>query len=218
MVYWYISRPKVEFLKAKGSKWRFEEISFDLKLLSFEAGAKVQPNDALLRDLENVIRGIESENRVLTFESIPPGEAPNIFSFEGEAARRRSDGCYWVAMAKGPCALLLAGSATNAIGAATPQVDFSPSVDPVGAIQSLLKGSHAGSPENSLPYAWQSIMEGPFAAASLTRPRVQGLGLFAEMFAVDPLQMGTTHGEDVVRLVVGSPIYVRQLAREPNVP
>jgi len=81
----------------------------------------------------------------------------------------------------------------------------------VGAIQSLLKNSHEGLPEGSLPYAWQTIMEGPFRAPSLTKPSVEGMGLFAEMFAMEKGQMAMTNWPSVERLVVGSPIYIRQV-------
>jgi hypothetical protein len=137
---------------------------------------------------------------------------PNIFSFEGEAARKSSEGCYWVAMAKGIYALLLAGSPANAIGAGTPQVDFEPSIDPVNAIQYLLKGFPVVAPEFRLACAWQTIMKGPFSTQRLTKPRVEGMAIFAEMFAMDKVD----GWPNVERLVVGSPIYVRQVASEPH--
>lgn len=206
-IYWYISRPKVEFLKGRG--WSLDEISVGLKALWFEAGAKLHADAGLVRDLEKVKRALESRHQIPEFRSISPGNAPDIFSFKGEAARMISQGGFWAAMATGDSALLLAGSAANVIGGGTAEGGFPFTNDPVGAVRTLLEGS----PQDQwmLSKAWQTVMEGPFKAQSLARPRVEGLGLFAGMFTVDKSETAGTSFPDVRRIVVGSPLYIKQV-------
>ena len=59
-----------------------------------------------------------------------------FIAFSGNAHRAIEEGVYWVILSENSTALLLAGSASNAV-AVPPKVsaDISPSADPIGAVR-----------------------------------------------------------------------------------
>ncbi len=50
----------------------------------------------------------------------------------------------------------------------------------------------------------------PLIQGGLGAPRIQGLAVFAGMFKSDPTSLHGRAGEGLARMVVGSPIYIRQ--------
>lgn len=124
-------------------------------------------------------------------------------------------GAYWVAVERNGTALLLVGSPANAIGGVpAPAGRLSPSVDPLAAARAAFEDS---SEKTTLPmplparlsYIWQTVSE-PLIEGGLGGPRIQGLAVFAGMFKSDPSSLHSRAGEGLARIVVGSPIYIRQ--------
>jgi hypothetical protein len=214
-LYWYISNAKVRMLQDSLQKLPLRDISLKLKAFWLEVGGSFGFCDSLVRDLKRIEKKIESELEIKEFQSLSDREAPAIFSFEGEAARMVDAGAYWVAAERNGTALLLVGSPANAIGGAPASAGrLSPSADPIAAAKAAFQDS---SEKVTLPmplpallsYIWQTVSE-PLIEGGLGRPRIEGLAVFAGMFKSDPTSLHGTGGEGLARIVVGSPIYIRQ--------
>lgn len=214
-LYWYISSAKVRMLKDGLPKSRLKDLTVKLKALWFEVGGSFEFDDSLVRDLKRLEKALESEREIKEFQSLSDHESPAIFSFEGEAARIIDGGAYWVATERNGTALLLVGSPANAIaGVPAPAGRLSPSVDPLGAARAAFQDSSEKSPlpaplPGLLSYIWQTVSE-PLIEGGLARPKIQGLAVFAGMFKSDPTSLRGAGGKSVARIVVGSPIYIRQ--------
>lgn len=214
-LYWYISSAKVRMLKDSLPKSRLKDLSVKLKALWFEVGGSFKFDDSLVRDLKRIEKTLESEREIKEFQSLSDHESPAIFSFEGEAARMIDSGAYWVAVERNGTALLLVGSPANAIaGVPASAGRLSPSVDPLGAARAAFQDSSEKSPLPAplpalLSYVWKTVSE-PVIEGGLARPEIQGLAVFAGMFKSDPSSPHRIGGESLARIVVGSPIYIRQ--------
>jgi hypothetical protein len=214
-VYWYISGSKVRMLRDGLPKSHLKDLSVKLKALWFEVGGSFKVNDSLMGDLKRIEKRLKSEPGMKEFQSLSDDESSAIFSFEGEAARLVDSGAYWVAVERDGTALLLVGSDTNAIGGIPASSGrLSPSVDPIAAARAVFQESSERAPLPApLPalfgYIWQTVSE-PLTEGGLARPKIQGLAVFAGMFKSDPTSLRGVGGKSLARIVVGSPIYIRQ--------
>jgi hypothetical protein len=214
-LYWYISRTKVQMLQDSLQKLPLRDMSLKLKAFWLEVGGSFGFDDSLVRDLKRVEKKLEYELEIKEFQSLSDRESPTIFSFEGEAARMVDSGAYWVAVERNSTALLLVGSPANAIGGVpAPAGRLSATVDPLAAARAAFEDS---SEKTTLPmplpavlsYIWQTVSE-PLVQGGLGGPRIQGIAVFAGMFKSDPTFLHGIGEEGLARIVVGSPIYIRQ--------
>jgi hypothetical protein len=112
-------------------------------------------------------------------------------------------------------ALLLVGSSSNAIGTPPKEVPkISPSMDPIGAVNSAFASQTAFSGEafvsTSCSYTWTAIAE-PVRAVWNQLPRVEGIAVYGGSVPCDAAQMRNSGFDRVQQIVVGSPLFVRQL-------
>lgn len=216
--YWYISRDKLTALPPSGSlhKRLFARAKVSVGLASVEAGIGPGGDAASLsKSVEVAEQRLRKQGDVapLSDDVKPPGRP--FFDFEGPAVRMILDNSFWTAVAAGDKAVLLAGSAANSIGAKSGQPDFrfSPSADPIGALEDLEKGlppqRHRG--WSSLSYAWAALMtHGTDLIEIDALPRVRGLAIYA---GLGPTASGNWPIMDrMAYTVVGSPLFVEQMA------
>jgi len=205
-LYWYVSPKKVEMLKGYSRFSNLKDLSITLNAMWLEVSASFQVDDKLETDVKNVERKVGPNAEA--FERLANNEPPVVFSFAAEAARMLDAGAFWMASKKNESALLLVGSASNAIGGPDKTGAISPSADPLGACKVAFQGGESTSPmsvSSSLTYVWNTVMRTSEGAISL--PRVEGLAVFAGIFKVE----GSMTGVAVpARLILGSPVFIRQ--------
>lgn len=206
-VYWYISADKVRMLKGAKARSAWKQLSLKLKLSLFEVETAVAFNDSLVRDLNALKKELARDQNIVAFQDLKPGTEGNIFSFAGEAARLLTSEALWIGTENGNSALLLVGAPRNAAGESRlKEGSLSPSLDPVGAVKALAQGKRQPTLVAALSYAWQEAMRDAIQGGAHF-PRVEGLAIFAGAFELDrKLQNRPT----IDRIVLGSPIYVRQ--------
>jgi hypothetical protein len=136
-IYWYVSRSKLELLAEQvpgfltGIK---AQLGFKLGLLSGSLEGTEPTRTA--EDLQRVVKKLRSQQDIRDFAELADADSPVLVSFEGPAVRMVSNNVFWLSMQSGSRGLLLAGSSSNAIGAAAAnETTFSPSADPVTAIR-----------------------------------------------------------------------------------
>jgi hypothetical protein len=122
---------------------------------------------------------------------------------------------FWVAAVDGSSAVLLTGWAGNAIGA-TPvgASKISSSVNPMWAVEELVKGTENEWSAANLSDAWATIFhDGSSHLAVEALPRTQGIAVYAGWDrAVEQNVARSGWTERIERVVVGSPIFVEQIA------
>jgi hypothetical protein len=212
-VYLYISSSKIRTLKRKSGPLHLTELSLVLKPMWLEVGAKVAFDSTLERDLRQVEMRLTESQDVKPFELLTDSETPLFFSFRGESGRLIDDtkGSFWLAIQKQQSALLLAGSAGNLVGNSNVErKSVSPSVDPLGAVTRAFGGGDPSEMDvpldmsTRLLYAWQDVMS---TVEGMQRPpSVEGLAIFAGIYPVSSATLAPS------RVIVGSPIFVRQVA------
>jgi hypothetical protein len=221
-IYWYVSRQKVEALKESYAKQRgswLRELSLKLKVPFVEAGAKITPSEqqALFDDIEKIADNLFSGLEVPSLTRLQPDESVAFFSFSGHAHRAVDRGAYWIVMAEGKKALLLAGSVSNAIGAPSEdKKEISPSIDPIGAVrrafgeetQSLAAITREIGTDCS--YVWQVVAR-PVRNVWDSLPRVEGIAAFGGIFQGSRAQFNRAGFPKLSNIVIGSPVYVRQI-------
>lgn len=207
-VYWYISATKINMLKGSSLKSRLKEISLEIKPPWLEIGVTLQPGSDLLSELKRVKKHLESEVTIREFQDLPDDESPTVFSFSGQACRMCAENAYWAALRSGSSKLLLVGSPVHAIGAApSSQHGLSPSLNPLGAVEAVFK-RETEKPQpgpdlcSALDYVWKEVAR-PSLDGGMRMPKVEGLAIYAGAVDCDS-------GSDTKRIVLGSPIYIRQ--------
>ncbi len=212
---WYISRQKVEALRqsygASKLYW-LKELSIKLKSPFAEASASVRPDQSLHDDIEKIRSKLIAESNISSFPNLSD-ESP-FFSFTGRAHRAVDRGAYWIILFADSAALLLGGSASNAIGTPTKETcDISPSLNPIGSVQVAFADER--SPEqvesisSSCSYVWQAIAR-PVRTEWQTLPLVEGVAVYGGTFPARRSQFRRAGFDSIERIVIGSPIYVRQ--------
>jgi hypothetical protein len=211
--YWYISKAKLDLLKeARPGFLSGVAAKLEFKLPFVGGSLSGTQTYGLVKDLKRVIKSLEAEHTVRPFEELLDGEAPVFVRFEGAAMRRVEGAAFWLAMERDESALLLAGSAGYAIGQpAKSDGGLSASVDPVRAIMAAFREDpRTGNLSDSLSMAWREILrDAPSSGGTL--PRVEGLAVFARSVAADHETMRRAGRPRIKRIVVGTPLYVRQI-------
>ena len=210
-MYWYVSRQKVDALLPEfGPRGfnLFKELSLTLKLPFVEGKLSVNPDRSLFLNVEKIENGIKSFGAASDLAEA--GSKP-FFSFSGRAYRTVESGAYFIVLAQGRVALLLAGSPSNAVGAPPKQSDnVSPSVDPIGAVTRLFK--HPSDPKDAFDacsYMWVEMARAA-REDGVVLPDVEGIAVFGAAFPA-VIDRFSHDFPGIDRVVVGTPIFVRQL-------
>ena len=207
-IYWYISAEKIQSLKKAGAKWDKFSFKFNLKFLEIDTAVALDSD--LQRDLNAVKKNLAKDSSIVSFESLAPGKEPSIFSFEGEGGRLRTPEALWIAIQKRNSALLLVGAPRNLAGQSQlKEGQLSPSLDPIGAVKAAAEGKQILTLVPALSYAWREVMQDAIFGG-VHFPRVEGLAVFAGLFHSDTALFQNAKSR-VDRIVLGSPIYVRQI-------
>jgi len=242
--YWYVSTDKLQALGATSAGLP-GRLRTTLKVGLGGTGMEIGVDAAAARSLDRAVGKAEKQlhrkgdiSDVAAFASGPP--AAVYFRCHGPACRAVVAGMFWAALVANEVAVLLVGSASNAVAAKHygPDEVFSPSADPVGAVRHLLRGIApemlAADDRMHRPSHWQGY-EGPEAQAdtlgyawnALLR---RDLDLVGE--DIDALPMAVSVAQYVARyrfndarhdwradvnwIVLGTPIYVSQTSKIIN--
>lgn len=206
-VYWYISADKIRMLKGAKARSTWKQLSLKLKLSLLEVETEVAFHASLVRDLNSLKKELARDQNIIRFQDLKAGGEGGIFSFEGEATRLLTSEALWIATESMNSALLLVGAPRNAGGESHLKEGFlSPSLDPVGAVKALAQGKQRPTLVEALSFAWQEVMRDVISGGSHF-PRVEGLAIFAGSFELDRTFVNRP---TIDRIVLGSPIYVRQ--------
>ena len=235
--YWYMSGDKLEALGASGAGL-LSRLRTTLKLGVGGTGMEVGLDAAGGRSLEQAVVKAEKQLRrhddiadVAAFAGGPPPAV--YFRCQGSACRAVTAGIFWTAATANGVAVLLVGSASNAIAAkrSAPDDVFSPSADPIGAVRYLVQdtaqgetaamdgASHDNSPAEAgiLAYAWEALLERDLNLVGDdidALPRALSVAQYVTRYR---FQRGRPHSQtDVSWLVLGTPIYVAQVSKATN--
>jgi hypothetical protein len=225
--FWYLSKTKLDHLLSQQktpldslnaglaslikAEIKVPFVSVGLERKSSEVDAKQ------IRALEKVEKKLRDSGAVGAIGDYSAGRQPLFFDFHGPAARLIQDGQFWIASLEGRTAVLLAGSATHCIGGPNPVENvISPSVDPMGSIQSLM--SHHRQTEdkqlaNELSFIWAMIASNSNVGEFDSLPRTKGIAIFAGTTKGDSAQIQCSgYDGDIDQIIVGSPLFVEQVA------
>jgi hypothetical protein len=217
-IYWYISRTKVEALRdayaSSGFDW-LKDLSFKLNSPFAEASAALRLDQSLYRTVDRLANNLLTAPETRSFPNLSDVGPVTFFSFAGSGQRYIDADAFWVALLADETALLLAGSIVNAIGGSTkiPENAISPSVDPIGAVKLAFKEERL--PEESqtvgatCAYVWQTISD-PVRDTWQTLPQVEGIAVYGGMFPANIARSSDDSSRAIRKIVIGSPIYVRQ--------
>jgi hypothetical protein len=211
--YWYISKAKLDLLKEAKPGFLFGvAVKLEFKLPFVGGSLTGTQTYGLMKELKRVTKSLEADHTIKNFEELTDAEAPVFVRFEGEAMRRVDGAAFWLAMERDETALLLAGSAGYAIGQhAKSDGGLSASVDPVRAIMAAFrKDARSGNLSGSLSMAWREILR-DVSSSGGTLPRVEGLAVFARSVVADHETVRRAGRPRIKRIVVGTPLYVRQV-------
>ena len=218
-MFWYISEEKLDALHVMKEKKSFWPKTIELTLKEPFTSSEVKlGNDTVSKLAERLqqVEKIYQSGTILPYEQLSGDVLPQLCTFCGVASRLVDQNAFWVALQSNGMALLLVGSATNAIGAhRTESEHISPSADPITAVRvafgktdaALLSGATMPL-ERRLSYAWQVVWNAKGNALAL--PKVSGIAVLANMYSAHKGEMRRAHAIDVNRLIVASPVFVRQ--------
>jgi len=216
-VFWYISKTKVDNYAGADRHWTDRlggHVRVGLPLVEVGVEATGPPDRGLVERLEHIERRAKHDDGVLSVVEIG-AEPPVLFRYEGRSARIVVGDTFWVAAVDGSSAVLLTGWAGNAIGA-TPvgASKISSSVNPMWAVEELVKGTENEWSAANLSDAWATIFhDGSSHLAVEALPRTQGIAVYAGWDrAVEENVARSGWTEPIERVVVGSPIFVEQIA------
>jgi hypothetical protein len=216
-VFWYISKTKVDTLTGDDRHWTDRlgaHVRFSLPLVEVGVEATGPPDRGLIGKLERLERRAKRDAAVLSVGEIG-SEPPVLFRFEGWSARVVLTDEFWVAAVDGSSAVLLTGWAGHAIGGAPGELGtISSSVNPMWAVQELAEGTENEWTAANVSDAWATIFrDGTRLLGADALPRTQGLAVYAGwQRAVDENVARSGWTEPIERVVVGSPIFVEQVA------
>ncbi len=219
-IYWYVSRPKIEALRDSYGRspvsW-LKDLSLTIKAPFVEVEGTIPLGQTLFREMERIEKNLLKSGEVEPFVSLADGPRRSclFFSFNGAARRTVQHGAYWIVMRSGPTALLMVGSTNNAIGTPPKEsAEISPSMDPIGAVKLAFPGEPtpdaASFVSNSCSYTWAAIAE-PVRDSWDDLPHVEGIATYGERYRTSEEQMRSAGFEDVREIIIGSPIFVRQI-------
>lgn len=239
--HWYVSADKLEALGASGPGL-LGRLRGTLKLGLGGTGMEVGLDAAGVRNLERALAKAEKQLRrhgdiadVAAFAAGPPPAV--YFQCRGPACRAVTAGIFWTAAIDSEVAVLLVGSASNAIAAKRSATDdvFSPSADPIGAVNYLLEATAHGKTATAdsatdslattsssavagnLGYAWEALMERDLNLVGDdidALPRALGVAQYVARYGFQ-LERPDLRVR-VNWLVLGTPIYVAQVSKITN--
>ncbi|MCX5538107.1 hypothetical protein M3A49_01105 [Paraburkholderia sp. CNPSo 3076] len=213
--YWYISDAKLEILRQTLPRTWSQDLIIKLKFKSpwFEAEVGHRDVKAAVANTKIIYETLLKSGDLLDFSALSEFDSPQFFSFRGHASRMISNEGYWIALHRESSALLLGGSAKHAIGASgTPEGSISPSINPLGAATSLSTQESAESISEKISYVWQEVYRTGGASAPGVVPQVEGVALFAGRFPASKRQLRRAGKLPISNVVVGTPIFVKQVA------
>jgi hypothetical protein len=214
-IYSYISEAKLTALQAAAPGF-LSALSAEvtLKVPFLEGKLSGAKQASVVTELERIVARLKAEEQIISFDDVTSKEMPKIMCFSGEGGRLVDGDAFWLAMKGERNALLLAGSAGYAIGKpASTSAYISPSADPVNALRVAFGQGHESpgqSIASSLSYAWQEIARENLVGVGGV-PRVEGIVFAARTLPVDKEQFSSVGCENLSLLVVGTPLYVKQL-------
>src|SRR5262249_19085535 len=120
----------------------------------------------------------------------------------------------WIAVDHEYTPLLLAGSATFALGSKPKdQADIFPSADPVGTFTRAFKETQKASEDpgiaDSISYIWKTIVRDSFRSHA-DLPNVEGLAIYATSIRATRDWVAEARRPNVKQIIVGTPLFVRQ--------
>jgi len=216
-MYWYVSRQKTEALRDRYDRspgnW-LDKLSVTIKAPFVEAQAAMALDQTLFKEVERIEKRLLESGEVPEFTNIAKAQPTAFFLFNGTAHRTIEHGGYWIAMVSGSTALLLGGSASNVIGAPPKETaEISPSMNPIGSFNSVadqMTEGNRSSISETCSYVWVAIAE-PVRDGWVGLPRVEGIAVYGGRFPASKTRMQRSGFEGVQEIIVGSPIFVRQL-------
>ena len=217
-IYRYLSTAKLEQLLAQDNDFLSgitAKLDFKLPFVSGGlAGTDVTHGIGKVKSLEKKLR---NQFSIPSFDEINPGTAPVFVSFKGPAIIKIYDGTQlWVTVDHPHSPILMAGSASFALGTQTTQkASFSSSADPVGAFERAfeeLNEQADGESEASyaVSYIWRDIVRDAFRSHA-TLPHVEGLAIYATLVLTERTNLAEVRRNEVQKIVVGTPLFVRQI-------
>lgn len=174
--------------------------------------------------VSRVEKQLYKDGQVVTIDRSHDTVQP-YFRWRGTSARAvvrsDTDEAFWVASVSGGVAVLLVGSVMHAVGAAvTSPLSFSPTVDPIGAAREFFERKRDDSERDEMYEAWAVIGWERVMSTSVgklaSKPLTTGIAQYAGSFQLSkPLTLrGTSETEiETDRLVIGSPLWVEQIAQ-----
>ena len=218
-VYIYISKTKVSNLynATRGGK-SMGNLAVRLKApwVEAEVTATHNPGHEVYRMLQKIRKRLEVDPSIILYQDLEE-DPVSVIKFAGQAAIGIADGTFWLALAEGNTALLLAGSAANLISgvAATSAIPersdiASASDDPVGASLRSLEGIRSESVSSGLSFRWQQLHRNYDRRKAVLR-HVQGYSIFGGVYPANRTQLRRVGAADIKRIAVASPIYVEQI-------
>lgn len=233
--YWYGSQDKLEALGATQTGL-LGRLQTKLKLGLGGAGVELGVSPRATRSLDNAVATAERQlNRLGEISDLSSGPPATVyFKCGGPACRSVISGMFWVAAVDGDAAVLLVGSAANAIAAQRSKPDdvFSPSADPVGAVRHLLASTpdldrprvsdeaghadenHPDSYGGDLAYAWRALLARQLDLVDDDidgLPRIRSISQYVAHRRYQP--QGEGWQRDIRWLIMGTPVYVSQVAK-----
>jgi hypothetical protein len=225
--FWYLSRTKLDHLLSqqqtgldalKAGLSRLIKAEIKVSPISVALESKSSEVDAeQIHALEKVEKKLRDSGAVGSIGDYRAGRQPVFFQFHGPAARLIQDGQFWIASLERRTAVLLAGSATHCIGGPDSVENvISPSVDPIGSMQSLLTDYHEIEDRqlaDKLSNIWTTIVSNSNIGEFGSLPRTTGIAIFAGATKSDSAQIQYSgYDGDIDQIVVGSPLFVEQVA------
>lgn len=241
--YWYASADKLQALGASSAGLP-GRLRTTLKVGLAGTGVEVGLDAAAARSLDRAVSKAEKQlhrrgdiSDVARFASGPP--AAVYFRCQGPACRAVVAGMFWAALVANDAAVLLVGSASNAVAAKHygPDEVFSPSADPVGAVRHLLRGiapellaaaddrlyrpthwqGHEGpqAQADTLEYAWNALLRRDLDIVGEdidALPLALSVAQYVTRYRFTGVRQGSWHA-DVNWIVLGTPIYVAQTSK-----
>jgi hypothetical protein len=212
--FWYISEAKLGTLSG-GRRW-WQRASARVKvsggLASIEAGLDPERAAALVESVRRAEQRLRKQGDIAPLSQDAAAPAAPFFEFEGRGTRRVLDETFWAAVASARTAVLLVGSARNAIGAKSAAYEdvLSPSADPIGAVTALAEGRQRDLDWNSLAYVWAALMTEATEVVQMdVLPRVRGIAVYSGRGPTATGNWPIT--DDMNDVVVGSPLFVEQI-------
>jgi len=213
-IYLYLSEAKIKQLAETSPQFiRGIAANLTFKLPLLEGSLSGKNDGRLISELQRVEKSIRREDVVPSFSEIVGHQPPRFFSFYGSAGRMIDHQVFWLAMHGRSTALLLVGSSGYVLGSPPSEGGgISPSADPIGALQTIFKENMP--PDESLAsrlsYIWQATYEKSEITEG-TVPSVEGLALFVRSVPADEFQMDRVNCKDLKKVIIGTPLYVRQV-------